>query len=172
LVLNLLIETGPGPAAYSVPTTLGVNAAPTKGTKSPAFSLGARLKPLKTVETPAPNVFNTSSKTRHGINKPPAASLKGGFKKKTKDGKDIILVSHDAGKWGCFVCAIVFVWHLFENNLFFLAADLSTPGPLEYSVKPTAGLSKAPAYTLSPRKFYEKKVQTPSPAQCTFFMNE
>jgi hypothetical protein len=82
---------GPGPAAYTLPSTMGLNAK--TGKRAPAYSFGTKidfdslekkckfLNLIKDIyQTPGPNAFFPQA-TRTGRNKGPAFSLQSGFKK-------------------------------------------------------------------------------------------
>ncbi|KAJ1566991.1 Outer dense fiber protein 3-like protein 2 [Cladochytrium tenue] len=76
---------GPGPAAYTLPSTIGLNAK--TGKRAPAYSFGIKLNYDKqqAKETPGPNAFFPQT-TRTGTSKGPAFSLQGGYKKSSVDG--------------------------------------------------------------------------------------
>ncbi|KAJ3333868.1 hypothetical protein HDU76_002194 [Blyttiomyces sp. JEL0837] len=132
---------GPGPAAYTLPSTIGLNAK--TGKRAPAYSFGIKLnydKQLAASETPGPNAFFPQT-TRTGASKGPAFSLQGGFKKDRQD--------EDSSKRGDI-------------------GDVDTPGPGKYN--PTYIPSKeprAPAYSMGGRRNNEKLNINPGPAEYT-----
>ncbi|KAJ3214102.1 hypothetical protein HDU67_002058 [Dinochytrium kinnereticum] len=149
---------GPGPAAYTLPSTIGLNAK--TGKRAPAYSFGIKLnyEKLETAasETPGPNAFFPQT-TRTGASKGPAFSLQGGFKK----GRNELPVE---------------TFTINPNN----AAngdtasrrgeisDVDTPGPGKYN--PTYIPSKeprAPAYSMGGRRNNEKLNINPGPAEYT-----
>ncbi|KAI9002012.1 hypothetical protein BC832DRAFT_129806 [Gaertneriomyces semiglobifer] len=87
---------GPGPAAYSLPTTIGMTTKTMK--RAPAFSFGAKLKYERPDprETPGPNAFFPQA-TRTGRNEGPAFSLQGRHQKDRVDGAETIDVSTSPG---------------------------------------------------------------------------
>ncbi|KAJ3279509.1 hypothetical protein HK104_001414, partial [Borealophlyctis nickersoniae] len=135
---------GPGPAAYTLPSTIGLHAK--TGKRAPAYSFGIKLKDTwsKTAsETPGPNAFFPQT-TRNGTSKGPAFSLQGGYK------KDRVLVE-DTNEEG--VKTVL---------------DVGTPGPGKYN--PTyipAKEPKAPAYSMGGRRTSDKMNVNPGPAEYT-----
>ncbi|KAI8840922.1 hypothetical protein BC829DRAFT_16929 [Chytridium lagenaria] len=145
---------GPGPAAYTLPSTIGLNAK--TGKRAPAYSFGIKLnyEKLETAasETPGPNAFFPQT-TRTGASKGPAFSLQGGFKKElgigVGGGSDTASVTGDGARRG-------------------ELADVDTPGPGKYN--PTYIPSKeprAPAYSMGGRRNNEKLNINPGPAEYT-----
>ncbi|KAJ1564467.1 hypothetical protein HK096_007845, partial [Nowakowskiella sp. JEL0078] len=68
---------GPGPAAYTLPSTVGLNAK--TGKRAPAYSFGIKIYNPMTSTAPGPNSFFPQT-TRTGSSKGPAFSLQGGWK--------------------------------------------------------------------------------------------
>ncbi|KAI8928857.1 hypothetical protein BC831DRAFT_446924 [Entophlyctis helioformis] len=127
---------GPGPAAYTLPPTIGPDAK-TKGPRAPAYSFGIKIKTNMDEQTPGPNKFFPQT-TRTGISKGPAFSLQGGFKKKDAD-------------------AVASDWDTLGKD---------TPGPGKYNPTYIPSKEpKAPAYSIQPRRQYEKPNENPGPAQ-------
>ncbi|KAI9331964.1 hypothetical protein BDR26DRAFT_869757 [Obelidium mucronatum] len=133
---------GPGPAAYTLPSTIGLNAK--TGKRAPAYSFGIKLnyeKQNAASETPGPNAFFPQT-TRTGASKGPAFSLQGGFKKGGQEGE-----GGEEGKAGDI-------------------GDADTPGPGKYNPTyiPTKE-PKAPAYSMGGRRNNEKLNINPGPAE-------
>ncbi|OAJ37471.1 hypothetical protein BDV3_000451 [Batrachochytrium dendrobatidis] len=127
---------GPGPAAYTLPPTIGPDGK-AKGVRAPAYSFGIKLKAEKKELTPGPNKFFPQT-TRTGLSKGPAFSLQGGFKKRATDAS--------------------------EADCDTLGKD--TPGPGKYNPTYIPSKeSKAPAYSIQPRRQTEKINENPGPAQ-------
>ncbi|KAJ3249391.1 Outer dense fiber protein 3-like protein 2 [Chytriomyces hyalinus] len=131
---------GPGPAAYTLPSTIGLHAK--TGKRAPAYSFGMKLnyeKQNAASETPGPNAFFPQT-TRTGASKGPAFSLQGGFKKGGQEGNP-----DDPTK---------------ETG------EGDTPGPGKYNPTyiPTKE-PKAPAYSMGGRRNNEKLNINPGPAE-------
>ncbi|KAH6569755.1 hypothetical protein BASA62_004677 [Batrachochytrium salamandrivorans] len=127
---------GPGPAAYSLPPTIGLDGK-SKGNRAPAYSFGVKLRNDRDEQTPGPNKFFPKT-TRKGLSKGPAFSLQGGYKKKDAD-------------------AIALDWETLGKD---------TPGPGKYSPGYISSKEpRAPAYSIQPRRQTEKANQNPGPAQ-------
>ncbi|KAI8896934.1 hypothetical protein BC833DRAFT_595507 [Globomyces pollinis-pini] len=128
---------GPGPAAYSLPPTIGFQAK-TKGIRAPAYSFGIKLQSDRDEQIPGPNKFFPQT-TRTGLSKGPAFSLHGGYKK--KDPSKASAIDWDTpGK--------------------------DTPGPGKYYPRYIPSKEpKAPAYSISPRRQTEKANENPGPAE-------
>ncbi|KAJ3291315.1 hypothetical protein HDU79_002495 [Rhizoclosmatium sp. JEL0117] len=133
---------GPGPAAYTLPSTIGLNAK--TGKRAPAYSFGIKLnyeKQNAASETPGPNAFFPQT-TRTGASKGPAFSLQGGFKKGGHEGD-----AEGEGKTGD-------------------SGEGDTPGPGKYNPTyiPTKE-PKAPAYSMGGRRNNDKLNINPGPAE-------
>ncbi|KAJ3167362.1 Outer dense fiber protein 3-like protein 2 [Geranomyces variabilis] len=129
---------GPGPAAYTLPSTLGMNAKTLK--RAPAYSFGVKIQYERPDprETPGPNVFFPQT-TRVGRSHGPAFSLQGGYKKGPSR------AAEGAGE---------------------IAGELDTPGPGKYNPAYVASREpKAPAYSMGGRRSADKKNENPGPAQ-------
>ncbi|TPX68251.1 hypothetical protein SpCBS45565_g03304 [Spizellomyces sp. 'palustris'] len=135
---GLSLFIGPGPAAYKLPSTIGMNAKTMK--RAPAYSFGIKLRyeQPNPHETPGPNVFFPQT-TRVGRSQGPAFSLQGGYKKESKDAN---------------------VPHLMET------ADADTPGPGKYNPAYIPSREpKAPAYSIGGRRPTERPNDNPGPAE-------
>ncbi|KAJ3053547.1 hypothetical protein HK097_003976 [Rhizophlyctis rosea] len=136
---------GPGPAAYTLPTTIGLTAK--TGKRAPAYSFGIKITGPKAVsETPGPNAFFPQT-TRTGASKGPAFSLQGGYKKERAASAG----SDRDGKQGDEPEPLV---------------DGDTPGPGKYN--PTyisAKEPRAPAYSMGGRRSSDKQNGNPGPAE-------
>ncbi|KAJ3021760.1 Outer dense fiber protein 3-like protein 2 [Thoreauomyces humboldtii] len=128
---------GPGPAAYTLPSTLGLNAKTLK--RAPAYSFGVKLQYERHPrETPGPNMFFPTT-TRIGKSQGPAFSLQGGYKKGS--------TGADGGGGG-------------------QPGEMDTPGPGKYNPAYVASREpKAPAYSMGGRRSADKKNDNPGPAQ-------
>ncbi|KAJ3161130.1 Outer dense fiber protein 3-like protein 2 [Geranomyces michiganensis] len=129
---------GPGPAAYTLPSTLGMNAKTLK--RAPAYSFGVKIQYERPDprETPGPNVFFPQT-TRVGRSHGPAFSLQGGYKKGPSR------AAEGAGE---------------------ITGELDTPGPGKYNPAYVASREpKAPAYSMGGRRGAQKKNDNPGPAQ-------
>ncbi|KAJ3040432.1 hypothetical protein HDV00_010868 [Rhizophlyctis rosea] len=138
---------GPGPAAYTLPTTIGLTAK--TGKRAPAYSFGIKIMGPRTVsETPGPNAFFPQT-TRTGASKGPAFSLQGGYK------KERIGSAISRSEAGGEEVPQEGVW-----------VDGDTPGPGKYN--PTyisAKEPRAPAYSMGGRRSSDKQNGNPGPAE-------
>ncbi|KAI9204828.1 uncharacterized protein BJ171DRAFT_617784 [Polychytrium aggregatum] len=157
---------GPGPAAYTLPSTIGLNAK--TGVRAPAYSFGIKLYGKLASETPGPNAFFPQT-TRTGTSKGPAFSLQGGYK---KERRDVDLDTPGPGKYNPTYIptkeakAPAYSMGGRRNNE---KANIN-PGPAEYSIASTLGLRPAitmpaaAAYTIKPPRPMKLESFSPGPA--------
>ncbi|KND02052.1 uncharacterized protein SPPG_02556 [Spizellomyces punctatus DAOM BR117] len=164
---------GPGPAAYKLPSTIGINAKTMK--RAPAYSFGIKLRyeQPNPHETPGPNVFFPQT-TRVGRSQGPAFSLQGGYKKARKDGMDNLTDADTPGP-GKYNPAYIPSREP-KAPAYSIGGRRPTerpndnPGPAEYAVAPTLGvhpaitIRAAAAYTIKPPRPVKLESVSPGPA--------
>ncbi|KAI8812797.1 hypothetical protein BJ742DRAFT_752489 [Cladochytrium replicatum] len=155
---------GPGPAAYTLPSTIGLNAK--TGSRAPAYSFGMKLNNPNADSSPGPNKFFPQT-TRTGSSNGPAFSLQGNFKKTRID-----MDTPGPGKYNpTYIPAkeprapaysIGGRRNMDKANMY--------PGPAEYSITSTLGLRPAiniraaAAYTIKPPRPIKLESFSPGPA--------
>ncbi|KAI9105927.1 hypothetical protein DFS34DRAFT_36411 [Phlyctochytrium arcticum] len=164
---------GPGPAAYTLPSTIGLNAKTIK--RAPAYSFGIKLGQEKPDpnDTPGPNAFFPQT-TRVGRSQGPAFSLQGGFKKERKDGVQSLTDTNTPGP-GKYNPA--FIPSREPKAPAYSIGGRRTsdktsqnPGPAQYSVAPTLGanpaltMTAAAAYSIKPPRPVKLESVSPGPA--------
>ncbi|KAI8818830.1 uncharacterized protein EV422DRAFT_536982 [Fimicolochytrium jonesii] len=158
---------GPGPAAYGLPSTLGVSEPTIK--RAPAYSFGVKLKYERQVRaTPGPNAFFPQT-TRVGRSKGPAFSLQGGYKKRTTGGD---FDTPGPGKYNPTYVA----GREPKAPAYSMGGRRSArmtnenPGPAQYNVAATLGLhpaitiTAAAAFTIKPPRPTKLESNSPGPA--------
>ncbi|KAI8913136.1 hypothetical protein DFJ77DRAFT_68904 [Powellomyces hirtus] len=164
---------GPGPAAYTLPSTLGMNAKTLK--RAPAYSFGVKIQYERPNprETPGPNVFFPQT-TRVGRSQGPAFSLQGGYKKGTPGGGtgEGEMDTPGPGKYNPAYVAS----REAKAPAYSMGGRRSSekkndnPGPAQYNVAATLGLhpaitmSAAAAFTIKPPRPFKLESNSPGPA--------
>ncbi|KAJ3176930.1 hypothetical protein HDU85_006460 [Gaertneriomyces sp. JEL0708] len=168
---------GPGPAAYCLPSTIGVEGKTMK--RAPAYSFGTKLKYQHARETPGPNAFFPQA-TRKGISHGPAFSLQGPHKKGV-DGMEDVDASNSPGpgKYNPPVLpsreAKAPAYSIGSRH--HMERPSPNPGPGEYTIPPTLGphtavtKTSAAAYTIKPPRPFKLMSVSPGPAAYTTSAN-
>lgn len=160
---------GPGPAAYTLPSTIGMNAK--TGKRASAYSFGIKVQFSASSATPGPNAFFPQT-TRTGASKGPAFSLQGGYKKDHKPGCVDSFDTPGPGKYN----PTYFPTKEPKAPAYSMGGRRSgeksniNPGPAEYSIASTLGLhpaitvQAAAAYTIKPPRPMTLESFSPGPA--------
>ncbi|KAI8809560.1 hypothetical protein BJ742DRAFT_708481 [Cladochytrium replicatum] len=176
---------GPGPAAYTLPSTIGLNAK--TGKRAPAYSFGMKLNNPNADSSPGPNKFFPQT-TRTGSSNGPAFSLQGNFKKTRSTAQsDLKLTTMclGPGKYNpTYIPAkeprapaysiggrrnMDKGSQNFVKSFIYPKANMY-PGPAEYSITSTLGLRPAiniraaAAYTIKPPRPIKLESFSPGPA--------
>ncbi|ORX44133.1 hypothetical protein BCR36DRAFT_373433 [Piromyces finnis] len=151
---------GPGPAAYTLKTTIGNNTY--NGKTAPSYSFGMKLKPQKKLVTPGPNEF-TPKALRNGVTSSPAYSMTGrNFFPNKIATESPGPASYSYSNYYQSKCKSSPAYSLLGRHN---SAKLSiTPSPAAYSTDKKVG-SDTPAWTMRP-SLPKKQIQTsPGPAE-------
>jgi hypothetical protein len=150
---------GPGPAAYTLQSTIG-NVKYNKSS-APSYSFGMKLKPQKKMVTPGPNQF-TPIALRTGVAKAPAYSMAGRNFPHKSESTSPGPASYSYSNYYQSKCRSSPAYSLLGRHN---AAKMDlTPSPAAYSTNMKIG-SDTPAWTMRPA-LPRKQIQTsPGPAE-------
>lgn len=165
---------GPGPAAYTVPSTF---ATPFVRNKAPAWTFGSRVD-IKdaNIFSPGPGAFNPRA-TRDGHIGGPAFSLQGGFRKIRRDGKAIIngAMELDTPGPGAYSVGKALATGPVKGPAYTISGrtepfiETSLPGPSQYSIRSTIGVpvatgKSAPCSSIAGQRPTKVTSTSPGPA--------
>ncbi|KAJ3219886.1 hypothetical protein HK099_004547 [Clydaea vesicula] len=152
---------GPGPAAYTLPSTIGEKTAHLVAHRSPAYSFGIKLFNKSSEVSPGPNAFFPQT-TRTGPPNGPSYSLQAGYKKFKRPGKyNPTFASPHEPKAPAYSIG---------GRRVTDKKSYGIPGPAEYAINTTLGLHPiitmraAAAYTIKPPRPKKMEAFSPGPA--------